>query len=123
MVEAGRGGAAARVVAVRIVLRADGVWQLLWRCDMVGQDDESWELFQLRRCIMRGDVAQLTSLALLSYTWSAVFWVMYAIDFLCLSAAELMVLNRMSYFAAGQDDSTRKRWAAGGGGCCAGQCR
>ena len=50
----------------------------------------------------------------LSYSWTAVFFVMYAIEFLCLSAARLMVLDRMSYFAAGQDEVTRKRWAAGG---------
>jgi hypothetical protein len=31
-----------------------------------------------------------------------------------LSAAKLMVLDRMSDFAAGQDDRMRKRWAAGG---------
>ena len=50
----------------------------------------------------------------LSYSWGAVFTVMYAIEFLCLSAARLMVLDRMSDFAAGQDEGTRKRWAAGG---------
>ena len=33
---------------------------------------------------------------------------------MCLSAAKLMVLDRMSLFAAGQDKSTKKRWAAGG---------
>ena len=50
----------------------------------------------------------------LSYSWRAVFTVTYAIEFLCLSAAKLMVLDRMSDFAAGQDEVTRKRWAAGG---------
>ena len=39
MVEDGGGGAAARVVAVRMVLRADGVRQLLRGCDVGGQDD------------------------------------------------------------------------------------
>jgi uncharacterized membrane protein len=62
----------------------------------------------------RGDLVQLTSLFALFYSWNAVFLVMYAIDFLCLSAARLMVLDRMSDFAAGQDEGTRKRWAAGG---------
>ncbi len=38
----------------------------------------------------------------------------FAIEFLCLSAARLMVLDRMSDFAAGQEEVTRKRWAAGG---------
>jgi hypothetical protein len=63
---------------------------------------------------LRGDFYQLTSLIALSYSWYAVFLVMYAIEFLCLSAARLMVLDRMSDFAAGQDEGTRKRWAAGG---------
>jgi hypothetical protein len=48
------------------------------------------------------------------YGWHAVVFVAYAIEFLCLSAAKLMVLDRMSDFAAGQDDRMRKRWAAGG---------
>jgi hypothetical protein len=62
----------------------------------------------------RGDFVQSESLSALSYSWAAVFLVMYAIDFLCLSAARLMVLDRMSYFAAGQDEVARRRWAAGG---------
>jgi hypothetical protein len=33
---------------------------------------------------------------------------------MCLSAAKLMVLDRMSVLAAGQDEGTKKRWAAGG---------
>ena len=53
-------------------------------------------------------------MAALSYSWFAVFLVTYAIEFLCLSAAKLMVLDRMSVYAAGQDEGTRKRWAAGG---------
>jgi hypothetical protein len=62
----------------------------------------------------RGDKVQRSSLYALFYSWTAVFFVIYAIDFLCLSAARLMVLDRMSEFAAGQDEGTRKRWAAGG---------
>jgi hypothetical protein len=62
----------------------------------------------------RGDVVQQWSLFARSNSWAAVFLVMHAIDFLCLSAARLMVLDRMSYFVAGQDEVTRKRWAAGG---------
>ena len=63
---------------------------------------------------LRGDFVQQLSLLALSLSWAAVFFVMQAIDFLCLSAARLMVLDRMSYFAAGQDEVARKRWAAGG---------
>jgi hypothetical protein len=54
------------------------------------------------------------SLTALSYSWGAVFYLTYAIEFLCLSAAKLMVLDRMSVYAAGQDDGSRKRWAAAG---------
>jgi hypothetical protein len=49
-----------------------------------------------------------------AYSWSAVFLVSYAIEFLCLSAAKLMVLDRMAEFAAGHHVGMRKRWAAGG---------
>ena len=62
----------------------------------------------------RRDFVQGASLTALSYSWFAVFAVMYAIEFLFLSAARLMVLDRMSYFSAGLDEGTRKRWAAGG---------
>jgi hypothetical protein len=60
------------------------------------------------------DRVQQASLLALSYSWFVVFNVTYAIEFLCLSAARLMVLDRMSDFAAGQDNGTRKRWAAAG---------
>jgi hypothetical protein len=52
-----------------------------------------------------------------AYSWSAVFLPSYAFEFMCLSAAKLMVLDRMSDFAMGQnwqDEGMRKRWAAGG---------
>jgi hypothetical protein len=63
---------------------------------------------------LRRDPVQQWSFAALSLSWRAVFVVMYAIEFMCLSAARLMVLDRMSDFAAGQDEVARKRWAAGG---------
>ena len=50
----------------------------------------------------------------ISYSLYPIFIVPYAIEFLCLSSAKLMVLDRMTDFAAGQDEGTRKRWAAGG---------
>ena len=62
----------------------------------------------------RGDRVQQASLVALAESWSSLVHVMYAIDFMCLSAARLMVLDRMSDFAAGPDEVTRKRWAAGG---------
>ncbi len=62
----------------------------------------------------RGDFVQAWSFAELSFSWAAVFYVTYAIEFLFLSAAKLMVLDRMAEYAAGQDEGTRKRWTAGG---------
>ena len=38
----------------------------------------------------------------LARSWRAAFLVAYAMDFMCLSAAKLMVLDRMSDFAAPQ---------------------
>jgi hypothetical protein len=49
-----------------------------------------------------------------SYTWHPVFVVTYAIEFLCLSVAKLMVLDRMSVFAALQSAGLQTRWAAAG---------
>ena len=60
------------------------------------------------------DTAQHTSLIALVYSWRAAFLVTYAVEFLCLSAAKLMVLDRMSVFAAPQGARLQKRWAAAG---------
>ena len=48
-----------------------------------------------------------------SYTWLAAFSVLYAVEFLCLSVAKLMVLDRMADFAAPLSDDRRKLWALG----------
>jgi hypothetical protein len=63
---------------------------------------------------LSGDRVQSASLIALAYSWFALFLVMYAIEFMFLSAAGLMVLDRMSEFAAGQDEVTKKLWAARG---------
>ena len=49
-------------------------------------------------------------------SWYSVFLVTYAVEFLCLSAAKLMVLDRMSVFAAPQAEGSaaQKRWTAAG---------
>jgi hypothetical protein len=49
-------------------------------------------------------------------SWKCVFLVTYAVEFLCLSAAKLMVLDRMSVFAAPQAEGSaaQKRWTAAG---------
>jgi hypothetical protein len=48
----------------------------------------------------------------LSCRWRIVFLVTDAIEFLCLTAAKLMVLDRMSVFAAPQGIGARRWWAA-----------
>ncbi len=58
-------------------------------------------------------LAQVFSRFALSFSWRAAFSVFYAIEFLCLSAAQLMVLDRMSDFVARAGDR-RKRWIVGG---------
>jgi hypothetical protein len=58
--------------------------------------------------------AEYLSLSASERSWYAVFLVTYGIEFLCLSAAKLMVLDRMSVFAAPQGIGMRRRWAAAG---------
>ncbi len=60
------------------------------------------------------DKAQQASLAALLFRWLSVFLVMYAIEFLCLSAAKLMVLDRLYVFVAPKGTRLHKRWAATG---------
>jgi hypothetical protein len=47
-------------------------------------------------------------------SWRAAFNVLYALEFLCLSAAELMVLERMFDFAISQAGGGSKRWMLAG---------
>jgi ABC-type multidrug transport system fused ATPase/permease subunit len=61
-----------------------------------------------------GFPAQKASFAARGYSWRAAFLVTYAVEFLCLSAALLMVLDRMSLFAAPQGARLSKLWAAAG---------
>jgi hypothetical protein len=61
-----------------------------------------------------GDPIQAASLFSIAFTWGPVYLVAYAIEFLCLCAATLMVLDRMSVFAAPQDEGLQKRWALAG---------
>ena len=58
--------------------------------------------------------AENLSLSASANMWYALFLVTYAIEFLCLSAAKLMVLDRMSVFAAPEGTGARRRWAAAG---------
>jgi hypothetical protein len=59
-------------------------------------------------------VPQAHSFAALYYSRGAAQEVTFAIEFLFLSAAQLMVLDRMSDFVTSQGDSARKWWVAGG---------
>ncbi len=47
-------------------------------------------------------------------SWRAAFNVLYALEFLCLSAAELMVLERMFDFAISQAGGGSRRWMLAG---------
>jgi hypothetical protein len=60
--------------------------------------------------------AQAYSIAALADRWVAAFAVTYAMEFLCLSAAKLMVLDRMMEFAMRQrkEDGVWRRWVVGG---------
>jgi hypothetical protein len=44
--------------------------------------------------------------------WFSAYIVTYAFEFLCLSAAKLMVLDRLSVFAAPEGTGVRRRWTA-----------
>ena len=59
---------------------------------------------------------EFASLLVAVDSWQCVFLVTYAVEFLCLSAAKLMVLDRMSVFAAPQAEGSaaQKRWTAAG---------
>ena len=46
--------------------------------------------------------------------WVAAFVVAYAMEFLCLSAAKLMVLDRMMEFAMRKGEGVWRRWVVGG---------
>ena len=46
--------------------------------------------------------------------WYAVFSITYAIAFLCLSVAKLLVLHRMADFGVPEDDGLSRRLAVGG---------
>ena len=58
--------------------------------------------------------AQDRSLIALSLSWKSAFLVAYAIEFLCMCAAKLMVLDRMMVFAAPPGAGMPKLWAAAG---------
>ena len=58
--------------------------------------------------------AQCQSLFAQSQYWTAAFFVTYAVEFLCMSVAKLLVLHRMADFAAARDDGMLRRLAVWG---------
>jgi hypothetical protein len=58
--------------------------------------------------------AQYWSIFAQIYRWLAAFAVLYAIEFLCLSAAKLMVLDRMMEFVVPRREGMPRRWVIGG---------
>ena len=58
--------------------------------------------------------AQAQSLQAQDQYWWAAFFVTYAIEFLCLSVAKLLVLHRMADFALAEVDGMSRRLAVGG---------
>ena len=59
-------------------------------------------------------LAQAQSLNAQTQYWGAAFYVTYAMEFLCLSVAKLLVLHRMADFAVAKGDGMSRRWAVGG---------
>ena len=59
-------------------------------------------------------LAQAFSLGAQAQYWGAAFYVPYAIEFLCLSVAKLLVLHRMADFAVPKSDGLSRRLAVGG---------
>ena len=57
---------------------------------------------------------QVYSFRAIRCSWNAVYQVTYSTKFLFLSAAQLMMLDRMSDFVTSQGDGARKWWAVGG---------
>jgi hypothetical protein len=57
---------------------------------------------------------QVQSLLAQNQYWVTAFYVTYAIEFLCLSVAKLLVLHRMADFAVPKGDGLSRRFAVGG---------
>lgn len=70
--------------------------------------------FQGNQALSTGDRAQYFSFFSNAIRWRSAFVVMYPCEFMCLSAAKLLVLDRMAEFAVHRGDSIRKRMVLGG---------
>ena len=113
VVEDGRGGSAAGVVVVLLIQRADVRRQRVWRrhvgvVDAVPGCGLHWFVPGLSN-------TQLYSLYAQDTYWTAAFSVHYAIVFLCLCVAKLLVLHRMAYFAVPKGHGLPRRLSVGDG--------
>ncbi len=70
--------------------------------------------FKANHAISIGDRHQQLSFLSVAFLWRSAFVVTYPIEFLCLSSAKLMMLDRMANFAILQGESVRKRLILGG---------
>jgi hypothetical protein len=62
------------------------------------------------KTIASRDIIDRSSLLSSAYNWAPLFFVAYAIEFMCVCAAQLMVLDRMSVFAKPQSPTLRAKW-------------
>jgi hypothetical protein len=77
------------------------------------------ELENAFKADVSSDPVEESSLLALDYSWRSAFTVTYAVEFMCLCAAKLMVLDRMSVFVAPQGTRMLKLWVAAGRGVMA----
>jgi hypothetical protein len=83
------------------------VGAVAWMAQMM----DTTHVFKSKASLSKVESSSLYALAL---SWIPISQVTYAIGFLCLSTAKLMVLDRMATFAAPQGTGARRRWAAAG---------
>ncbi len=67
-----------------------------------------------RAAAAKSNLIEHLSLVADGHSWFSAFRVTYSIEFMCLTSAKLMVLDRMSVFATHEDTGMRRRWVAAG---------
>jgi len=71
-------------------------------------------IFSVQVQVPAGDNVQSQALFARFAFWNSAFCITYAIEFLCLSVAKLLVLDRMADFAVPKGDGMSRRLAVGG---------
>ncbi len=92
-----------------LMMCGSGVDAVTWTARMM----QLANAFKANDAGRKGNIVESYLLSALALSWRAAFSVTYAIGFLLLSAARLMVLDRMSDFVAPRGEG-RKRWVVGG---------